>query len=139
MTSDRADYGAKAPPFEVQDDGTDLYAVFHGVRIAKRGAKGTPQARTGFRSSPVIVCAMSTASAARLPSSSSTASRACSKLLGRVRRRRHRGGGGAGGEDDPPSRRHSDPRGTARQLFGLRKQYRQVRHVPQACLHLWRQ
>ena len=36
MTSDRADYGAKAPAFEVQADGTDLYAVFHGVRIAKR-------------------------------------------------------------------------------------------------------
>ena len=33
MTSDRADYGPKAPPFEVQADGTDLYAVFHGVRI----------------------------------------------------------------------------------------------------------
>ena len=45
MTSDRADYGPKAPPFEVQADGTDLYAVFHGVRIAKRGANGTPQAR----------------------------------------------------------------------------------------------
>jgi hypothetical protein len=45
MTSDRAGYGAKAPPFEVQDDGTDLYVVFH-VRIAKRGAKCTPQART---------------------------------------------------------------------------------------------
>ena len=46
MTSDRADYGEKTPPFEVQADGTDLYAVFHGARIAKRGAKGTPQART---------------------------------------------------------------------------------------------
>ena len=46
MTSDRAGYGAKAPSFEVQADGTDLYAVFHGVRIAKRGAKGTTQART---------------------------------------------------------------------------------------------
>ena len=46
MTSDRADYGEETPPFEVQADGTDLYAVFHGVPIAKRGAKGTPQART---------------------------------------------------------------------------------------------
>ena len=52
MTSDRADYGPKAPPFEVQADGTDLYAVFHGVRIAKRGAKGTPQARTGISLEP---------------------------------------------------------------------------------------
>ena len=52
MTSDRADYGAKAPPFEVQADGTDLYAVFHGVRIAKRGAKGTPQACTWISLEP---------------------------------------------------------------------------------------
>ena len=52
MTSDRADYGAKAPPFEVQADGTDLYAVFHGVRIAKRGANGTPQARTWISLEP---------------------------------------------------------------------------------------
>jgi hypothetical protein len=52
MTSDRADYGAKAPPFEVQADGTDLYAVFHGLRIAKRGAKGTPQARTWISLEP---------------------------------------------------------------------------------------
>jgi hypothetical protein len=46
MTSDRVGHRAKAPHFEVQADGTDLYAVFHGVRIAKRGANGTPQART---------------------------------------------------------------------------------------------
>ena len=52
MTSDLADYGAKAPPFEVQADGTDLYAVFHGVRVAKRGAKGTPQARTWISLEP---------------------------------------------------------------------------------------
>ena len=52
MTSDLADYGAKASPFEVQADGTDLYAVFHGVRIAKRGAKGTPQARTWISLEP---------------------------------------------------------------------------------------
>ena len=52
MTSDRGDYGAKASPFEVQADGTDLYAVFHGVRIAKRGAKGTPQARTWISLEP---------------------------------------------------------------------------------------
>jgi hypothetical protein len=52
MTSDPADYGPKAPPFEVQTDGTDLYAVFHGVRIAKRGAKGTPQARTWISLEP---------------------------------------------------------------------------------------
>ena len=52
MTSDRADYGPKAPPFEVQADGTDLYAVFQGVRIAKRGAKGTPQARTWISLEP---------------------------------------------------------------------------------------
>jgi hypothetical protein len=52
MTSDRAGYGAKAPPFEVQADGTDLYAVFHGVRIAKRGANGTPQARTWISLEP---------------------------------------------------------------------------------------
>ena len=52
MTSDPADYGPKAPPFEVQSDGTDLYAVFHGVRIAKRGAKGTPQARTWISLEP---------------------------------------------------------------------------------------
>ena len=52
MTSDRADYGPKAPPFEVQADGTDLYAVFHGVQIAKRGAKGTPQARTWISLEP---------------------------------------------------------------------------------------
>ena len=52
MTSDRTDYGEKAPHFEVQADGTDLYAVFHGVRIAKRGAKGTPQARTWISLEP---------------------------------------------------------------------------------------
>ena len=52
MTSDRTEYGVKAPPFEVQADGTDLYAVFHGVRIAKRGAKGTPQARTWISLEP---------------------------------------------------------------------------------------
>jgi len=52
MTSDRADYGEETPPFEVQADGTDLYAVFHGVRIAKRGAKGTPQARTWISREP---------------------------------------------------------------------------------------
>ena len=32
--------------------GTDLYAVFHGVRIAKRGANGTPQARTWISLEP---------------------------------------------------------------------------------------
>ena len=52
MTSDPADYGPKAPPFEVQTDGTDLYAVFHGVRIAKRGPKGTPQARAWISLEP---------------------------------------------------------------------------------------
>ena len=52
MTSDRADYGEETPPFEVQADGTDLYAVFHGVRIAKRGANGTPQARTWISLEP---------------------------------------------------------------------------------------
>ena len=52
MTSDRVGHRAKAPPFEVQADGTDLYAVFHGVRIAKRGAKGTPQARTWISREP---------------------------------------------------------------------------------------
>ena len=44
MASDREDYGVKAPSLEIQFDGTDLYVVFNGVRIAKRGAKGTPQA-----------------------------------------------------------------------------------------------
>ena len=34
------------PSLEIQFDGTDLYVVFNGVRIAKRGAKDTPQART---------------------------------------------------------------------------------------------
>jgi hypothetical protein len=52
MTSDRADYIVKAPPFEVQTNGTDLYAVFHGVRIAKRGPKGTPQAHTWISLEP---------------------------------------------------------------------------------------
>jgi hypothetical protein len=52
MKSERADYGAKAPPFEVQADDSDLYAVFHGVRIAKRGAKGTPQPRTWISLEP---------------------------------------------------------------------------------------
>ena len=52
MTSDRGDYGAKAPSFELQADGTDLYAVFQGVRIAKRGPKGTPQARTWISLQP---------------------------------------------------------------------------------------
>ena len=46
MASDREDYGVKAPSLEIQFDGTDLYVVFNGVRIAKRGAKGRPQART---------------------------------------------------------------------------------------------
>ena len=52
MTSESCGLGAKAPPFKVQADGTDLYAVFHGVRIAKRGAKGTPQARTWISLEP---------------------------------------------------------------------------------------
>jgi hypothetical protein len=52
MSSDRADCGAKAPPFEVQADGTDLFAVFHGVRIAKRGPKGTPQAHAWISLEP---------------------------------------------------------------------------------------
>jgi hypothetical protein len=52
MTSDRVGHRAKAPPFQVQADGTDLYAVFHGVRIAKRGANGTPQARTWISLEP---------------------------------------------------------------------------------------
>ena len=52
MTSDRADYGEETPSFEVQADGTDLYAVFHGMRIAKRGANGTPQARTWISLEP---------------------------------------------------------------------------------------
>ena len=46
MAGDRADYGGKAPSLEIQFDGTDLYVVFNGVQIARRGAKGTPQART---------------------------------------------------------------------------------------------
>jgi hypothetical protein len=37
---------AERTTLEIQFDGTDLYVVFNGVRIAKRGAKGTPQART---------------------------------------------------------------------------------------------
>ena len=52
MTSDRGDYGAKPLSLEIQFDGTDLYAVFQGVRIAKRGAKGTPQARTWISLEP---------------------------------------------------------------------------------------
>jgi hypothetical protein len=38
--SDRAD------DCVVLHDRTGMYVVFHGVRIAKRGAPGTPQART---------------------------------------------------------------------------------------------
>jgi hypothetical protein len=38
--SDRADECV------VLHDRTGMYVVFHGVRIAKRGAPGTPQART---------------------------------------------------------------------------------------------
>jgi hypothetical protein len=52
MTSDRGDYGAKPLSLEIQFDGTDLYAVFQGVRIAKRGAKGTPQALTWISLEP---------------------------------------------------------------------------------------
>ena len=52
MAGDRADYGGKAPSLEIQFDGTDLYVVFNGVRIAKRGAKGTPQARTWISLEP---------------------------------------------------------------------------------------
>ena len=36
MASDREDYGVKAPSLEIQFDGTDMYVVFNGVRIAKR-------------------------------------------------------------------------------------------------------
>ena len=51
MTSDR-DHGAKPPSLEIQFDGTDLCIVFNGVLIAKRGAPGTPQARTWISLEP---------------------------------------------------------------------------------------
>jgi hypothetical protein len=35
-----------APRADIESDGKDLYFVFDGKRIAKRGAPGTPQART---------------------------------------------------------------------------------------------
>ena len=52
MAGDRADYGGKAPSLEIQFDGTDLYVVFNGVQIARRGAKGTPQALTWISLEP---------------------------------------------------------------------------------------
>ena len=36
----------------VLHDRTGIYVVFHGVRIAKRGAPGTPQARTWLSLEP---------------------------------------------------------------------------------------
>ena len=33
-------------------DGTDMYVVFNGVRIVKRGAPGTPQASTWISLEP---------------------------------------------------------------------------------------
>jgi hypothetical protein len=31
---------------KIESDGTDLFVVVNGVRIARRGRKGTPQAKT---------------------------------------------------------------------------------------------
>lgn len=34
----------KAPPVAIQGDGTDIFVICNGVKIAKRGHPGTPQA-----------------------------------------------------------------------------------------------
>jgi hypothetical protein len=36
----------KSPEAAIQSDGKDLFIIFDGKRIAKRGRPGTPQART---------------------------------------------------------------------------------------------
>jgi hypothetical protein len=42
----------KAPSLEIVPDGDELYVVFNGVKIAKRGAPGTPQASTWISLEP---------------------------------------------------------------------------------------
>jgi hypothetical protein len=37
---------SKHPQAAIESDGADLFVVFDGVRIAKRGHPNTPQART---------------------------------------------------------------------------------------------
>jgi hypothetical protein len=41
-----------ASPAGIESDGKDLYFVFDGKRVAKRGAPGTPQARTWISLEP---------------------------------------------------------------------------------------
>jgi hypothetical protein len=43
---------SKAPSAEMMSDGNDLYIVADGVKIAKRGRAGTPQARTWISLEP---------------------------------------------------------------------------------------
>ena len=43
---------SKAPRAEMMSDGEDLYIVADGVKIAKRGRPGTPQARTWISLEP---------------------------------------------------------------------------------------
>ena len=40
------------PPAVIESDGADLFVVFDGVRIAKRGRPNTPQARTWIALEP---------------------------------------------------------------------------------------
>ena len=42
----------KAPSLEIVPDGDELYVVFNSVKIAKRGAPGTPQASTWISLEP---------------------------------------------------------------------------------------
>jgi hypothetical protein len=64
-------------------------ASIAGGHVGPTGG-GTRRA-PGFPSSPVIACAMNTASVSRLPSSSSTGARVCSELLGAGTVSRERG------------------------------------------------
>ena len=57
MTKDKPETTLKAiesgsPACSIESDGKDIFVVFNGVRIAKRGHFGTPQAKTWISLEP---------------------------------------------------------------------------------------
>src|SRR6516165_9119069 len=99
MTSDLADYGAKAPPSKSKPTAPIFTPCSTACGLRSAAPRARRKRAPGFLSSPVIACAMSTASAASLPSSWSTGARACSELLGGVVAREVGGGGGEYGRE----------------------------------------
>ena len=43
---------SKATPCKIEFDGEDMFVIVNGVKIAKRGHRGTPQARTWISLEP---------------------------------------------------------------------------------------